>query len=122
MNDNNIKETHPRGKSYYITCKQCGGSWWSHTPNPVECGLCRSKSWDNDEKQERGTAHTPLPSKIDHSDAKTLLAVGSRCPYCRGTTGYDTFKGVCFCFSCDSTWACTSGYFLGVIPGIGLRK
>jgi hypothetical protein len=57
---------------------------------------------------------------VDHTENKPLPFIGAKCPYCKGTTGLDTFRVVAFCYSCDGVWDC-EGNFKGVLQGIGLR-
>jgi nitrite reductase/ring-hydroxylating ferredoxin subunit len=63
----------------------------------------------------------PLPKPIEHKNILYLKHVGGRCSYCNGTTGLDSLEGVVFCYSCDACFDLTTGKFLGVKAGIGLR-
>ena len=103
-------------------CLRCGKSWWSKKENPKECNYCRSAVYF----KPIGTENIPIEKyieipKVDHTESKTLPFIGAKCPYCKGTTGLDNFRSVAFCYSCDATFSITSGRFLGVLAGIGVR-
>jgi hypothetical protein len=112
-----------KGEGYEHHCLRCNRTWSSRKPNPLECNYCRTKSWNvpiGEKTWQRNEMHIPIP-KFDHSSPKNLPFIGAKCPYCRGTTGLDTFRVVAFCYSCDATFSITSGEFVGVLQGIGLR-
>lgn len=112
-----------KGEGYDHHCLRCNGTWRSRKESPVECNICRSKSWNipiGEKSWQRNEIHIPIP-KFDHSAPKNLSFIGAKCPYCRGTTGLDTFRVVAFCYSCDFCWKPTSLEPLGVLQGIGLR-
>jgi hypothetical protein len=62
----------------------------------------------------------PIPC-FNHKDSKKLPFIGAKCPYCKGTTGLDTFRVVAFCYSCDACFDPVTLEFVGVLQGIGLR-
>jgi Zn finger protein HypA/HybF involved in hydrogenase expression len=108
---------------YNHTCLRCGKSWPSNIPNPQECSKCRSRSWNVPANETaRGAKYDvnmPIP-KFEHKKPLSLPFIGAKCPYCRGTTGLDTFRVVAFCYSCDFAWT-IKGEPKGVLQGIGLR-
>ena len=107
------------------TCLRCERIWYSDIEHPQECTNCRSRSWDKPYASDKVIASRKLESMVlkpvDHTEHKPLPFIGAKCPYCRGTTGLDTFRIVAFCYSCDMTFSLTSGKPLGVLQGIGLR-
>lgn len=105
-------------KQFTHICLRCGGTWESHVENPYRCVKCRSRVW-NTGGLPKVEAYRPLP-QFDHTENKSLLFIGSRCPYCRGTTGIDGIEGIQFCYSCDYSWD-LKGNPLGVKVGIGVR-
>jgi hypothetical protein len=105
---------------YKVTCLRCGKSWDCRSVHPKECCFCRSRSWDTPATGKENVVYIPIP-KVDHSEKKTLPFIGAKCPYCRGTTGLDGYRGVAFCYSCDYCWT-PQGSCLGVIVGIGARR
>lgn len=111
-----MKETE--GVQYSHTCLRCGGTWESSVENPQCCAKCRSKAWNNGDLP-RIEVYRPLP-QFAHTESKVLLFIGSKCPYCKGTTGIDSIERVQFCYSCDYSWD-LKGKPLGVKVGIGVR-
>lgn len=97
-------------------CKNCGNRWESTTENPKVCRKCSSLSWKEGKIDEQ---YVPIP-KFDHTEKKELRELYSKCPYCRGTTGFNSTNNVLFCYSCDMTWNRFSKQPIGVIKGIGL--
>jgi len=109
-------------EKYHCECKRCGVSWEAKKENPRECVACRSRAWNKESVGFIPDHHLPMP-KVNHSVNMSLPFIGARCPYCKGTTGLDGYRGVVFCFSCDATFRSTKPMdFLGVIVGIGARR
>jgi len=112
---------HPtKKKKYLVHCQRCNKDWYAKTQNPTECSYCKSKVWHKPPTGKENVIYIPIP-KVDHSEKKTLPFIGAKCPYCRGTTGLDGYRGVAFCYSCDYSWT-PQGSCLGVIVGIGARR
>lgn len=92
-------------------CMQCGARFRTIQERNV-CEACNS---------ETGTLTRnmpPLPKPIEHPEPRDLKDIGTKCPYCGGTTGMH-HRGVLFCYSCDACWTLRKQY-MGVIPNIGL--
>jgi len=92
-------------------CMQCGKRFKTIYERNV-CEECNS---------EAGVVNRnlpPLPSPIEHPEPRPLKDIGTKCPYCGGTTGMHS-RGLLFCYSCDACWSLRKQY-LGVIPNIGL--
>jgi hypothetical protein len=115
------KRASSRGR-FELKCRICGGVWFGYTQYPDSCGICGTHLWNREAKTTQGKADLPLPQRPDYSEKKCLSSLFGKCPYCRGTTGLDNFRCVAFCFSCDSTFSLTTGQFLGVLEGIGIRR
>ena len=93
------------------TCMQCGKRFRTICERNV-CEECNS---------EVGVVNRnlpPLPAPIEHTEPRNLKDIGTKCPYCGGTTGMHS-RGLLFCYSCDACWSLRKQY-LGVIPNIGL--
>ena len=104
-------------------CLRCGRIWDSNVAHPKCCPDCRQHNWDKPRIRQTVLQYVDdlVQKPVDHSVQKELPFIGAKCPYCRGTTGFDTFKVVAFCYSCDMCWQLTSLEPLGVLQGIGLR-
>jgi hypothetical protein len=105
-------------KKFSHTCYRCGGYWESVVEKPQCCAKCRSKVWDKSDIPKI-EIYVPIP-KFNHEEEKSLPFIGSKCPYCKGTTGIDSVGMVQFCYSCDFCWN-LQGIPLGVKIGIGVR-
>jgi hypothetical protein len=99
-------------------CKKCGHLWFSVLEEPTKCAGCDSRNWNNNEESRE--IYIPIPV-FDHSEKKRLKSIGSKCPYCNGTTGVDGVERVAFCYSCDAVFDIIYGEFIGVKAGIGVR-
>ncbi len=105
-------------------CLKCGRKWDSNYEHPKQCPDCRSDYWwqpyVKGKPLEAQTLNDLIQNPVDHSTSKNLPFIGAKCPYCKGTTGLDTFRVVAFCYSCDFVWT-IEGMPKGVLQGIGLR-
>lgn len=63
----------------------------------------------------------PLPEPVKHKERKPLKHIGSRCPYCRGTTGFHPIEKIVICYSCDASWN-LQGQFTGKIKNVGVIR
>jgi hypothetical protein len=93
-------------------CMQCGKRFKTIYERNV-CEECNS---------EAGVVNRnlpPLPSPIEHPEPRPLKDIGTKCPYCGGTTGFSSNRKVLFCYSCDYAWTIFRQP-IGVIANIGL--